>query len=287
MLYVGTERGVVFSTDDGKTWQSLQLNLPTVPVHDLVVKGDDLVVGSHGRSLWIFDDLTPIRTFGPAIANKSADLLPPLVATRWRLHGSIGAVGRGENPPSGAIIHFWLKDKPKAKPKLEILDADGKLVRALGKPAEPEPTAVEKEGDRREGADRRGAGSQGEGSRRRGAEEGPVGHGKPKLPDKAGLHRVVWDLEYDPARPIKNAKIDSGSPETAPLALPGKYTVRLTVDGHALTAALEVRLDPRVKAPLAGSGRAGSPGAGCPRRFQQALRRRRATAGDSQAASGS
>ncbi len=147
-IYVGTERGVVFSTDDGKTWQLLQLNLPTVPVHDLIVKGDDLVVGSHGRSLWIFDDLTPIRTFGPVIASKPVDLLPPLAATRWRLHGTVGAVGRGENPPAGAIIQFWLKEKPKAKPKLEILDADGKLVRALGKETEPEPTAVEKEAQR-------------------------------------------------------------------------------------------------------------------------------------------
>jgi hypothetical protein len=89
------------------------------------------VLGTHGRSLWIFDDLTPIRTFAPAIANKPADLLPPRAATRWRLHGTIGALGRGDNPPAGAIIHFWLEDKPKAKPKLEILDAEGKLVRAV------------------------------------------------------------------------------------------------------------------------------------------------------------
>ncbi len=184
-LYVGTERGVVFSTDDGKTWQSLQLNLPTVPVHDLIVKDDDLVVGSHGRSLWIFDDLTPIRTFGPAMANKPADLLPPLTATRWRLHGTIGAVGRGENPPSGAIIHLWLKEKPKAKPKLEILDADGKLVRTLGKPTEPEPTAVEKEG----AAAKEPAGEEQEAKEKEEEpeeEEGPFGRGKPKLPDKAG-----------------------------------------------------------------------------------------------------
>ena len=105
------------------------------------------MLGTHGRSLWIFDDLTPIRTFGPAIANKPVDLLPPRAATRWRFHGTVGSIGRADNPPAGAIIHFWLKDKPKAKPKLEILDAEGKLVRAVAKETEPEPTAVDKEGD--------------------------------------------------------------------------------------------------------------------------------------------
>src|SRR5207247_1888484 len=75
LLYVGTERGVIVSPDDGKTWQPLQLNLPTVPVHDLVVKNDDLVLGTHGHSLWIFDDLTPIRRFGPASAAKPAEIL--------------------------------------------------------------------------------------------------------------------------------------------------------------------------------------------------------------------
>ena len=251
LLYVGTERGVVLSGDDGKTWQSLQLNLPTVPVHDLIVKGDDLVVGSHGRSIWIFDDLTPIRIFGPAIANKPVDLLPPLTATRWRFHGSISASGRGDNPPAGAVIHFWLKDKPKTKPKLEVLGADEQDGAALAKVTEPEPTAVEKEG----AAGKEPAGEEQEAKEKEKEQEEESeeeaarsgGPKKPKLPDTPGLHRVVWDLEHDPARPIKNAKIDSGSAETAPLALPGKYTVRLTVDGQTVTAPLELRLDPRVK----------------------------------------
>src|SRR5262249_1989333 len=89
-LYAGTERGVVAPPEDGKTWQSLQLNLPTVPVHDLRVKDGDLVVGTHGRSLWILDDLTPVRRWGPTITEKSIDLLPPRPATRWRSHGTVG-----------------------------------------------------------------------------------------------------------------------------------------------------------------------------------------------------
>jgi photosystem II stability/assembly factor-like uncharacterized protein len=251
MLYVGTERGVAFSTDDGKSWQPLQLNLPTVPVHDLIVKNDDLVLGTHGRSLWIFDDLTPIRTFGPAIAAKPFDLLPALPAVRWRYHGTVGAVAKADNPPAGAILHLWLKDKPKARPKLEIFDADGKLVRAVAKETEPEPTAVEREG----AAGKEPAGEEQEAKEGEKEDEDepdrPGGPGKAKLPDKPGLYRVVWDLEHDPAKPIKEAKIDAGNPETGPLAVPGKYTAKLTVDGQAVSVPLEVLPDPRAKVPPA------------------------------------
>jgi photosystem II stability/assembly factor-like uncharacterized protein len=246
MLYTGTERGVVVSGDDGKAWQSLQLNLPTVPVHDLIVKGDDLIVGTHGRSLWIFDDLTPIRSFAVKSPDKPVQLLPPLAATRWRYHQTVGAVGRGENPPAGAIVHLWLKEKPKATPKLEILDTDGKVIRSLAKETEPEPVAAEKEGT----PGKEPAGEEQEAKEKEEEEEPepPVrGRAKPKLPTTAGLHRVVWDLEHDPARPIKDAKIDAGSAEVGPLALPGKYTARLTVDGQVATAAIEIKPDPRTK----------------------------------------
>jgi hypothetical protein len=249
MLYAGTERGVVFSADAGRTWQSLQLNLPTVPVHDLVVKNDDLVVATHGRSLWIFDDLTPIRVFGAPIANKPIDVIAPVAATRWRYHGAVGAVARAGNPPAGAILHFWLKDKPRSRPKLEILDADGKLVRSLGRPTDPEPTAVEKEGE--PGKEPAGEEQEAKEKEAEEAEAEPATGGprKPRLPETPGLHRVVWDLEHDPAKPIKEARIDSGNPETGPLALPGKYTVKLTVDGQTVTAPVDILPDPRVKVP--------------------------------------
>ncbi len=97
LLYAGTERGVAFSTDEGKTWQPLQLNLPTVPVHDMQAKGDSLVLGTHGRSLWIFDDLTPIRSWTPAVAAKPAELLPCLPAARWRYHGGFRGLARGQS----------------------------------------------------------------------------------------------------------------------------------------------------------------------------------------------
>jgi photosystem II stability/assembly factor-like uncharacterized protein len=247
MLYAGTERGVVLSADAGRSWRSLQLNLPTVPVHDLVVKNDDLVVATHGRSLWIFDDLTPIRAFGAAIANKPVDVLGPVATTRWRYHGTVGAAARGDNPPVGAILHFWLKDKPRSRPKLEILDADGKLVRSLGRPTDPEPTAVEKEGEPGKeptGEEQEAKEKESEEEQPEAAREGPR---RLRLPETPGLHRVVWDLQFDPAKPIKEARIDSGNPETGPLALPGKYTLKLTVDGLTATAPMEILSDPRVK----------------------------------------
>jgi hypothetical protein len=245
LLYVGTERGVIYSPDEGQTWESLELNLPTVPVHDLMVMNDDLVVGTHGRSLWIFDDLTPIRSFGPAMSARPTDLLPPVPAIRWRYYGTIGAVARADNPPAGSILHLWLKDRPKSRPKLEILDAENKLVRSIAKEIEPEPTAVQQEGE----PGKEPAGEEQE-AKEKEEEEEPEragGRAKAKLPDKPGLYRVVWDLQHDPAKPIKGAKIDSGNPETGPLAVPGKYTARLTVDGRSVDVPLEILPDPRVK----------------------------------------
>jgi hypothetical protein len=246
-LYVGTERGVTFSTDDGKTWQSLQLNLPTVPVHDLIVKNDDLVLGTHGRSLWIFDDLTPVRNYGAGMSNKAIDLVPSLPATRWRHHGTVGTVARGDNPPRGAILHFWLKEKPRARPKLEIRDSEGKLVRRLGKEPDPEskpaPPQEAGKGTTEEELQAK------EEEKEEEAERPGRGPGRARLPDQPGLHRVIWDLEHDPAKPIKDAKIDSGNPESGPLAIPGTYTVKLMVDGQSLSVPLEILPDPRIKVP--------------------------------------
>jgi photosystem II stability/assembly factor-like uncharacterized protein len=253
MLYVGTERGVVYSSDDGKTWQSLQLNLPTVPVHDLRVKDGDLVVGTHGRSLWILDDLTPIRRWGSAIVDKPLDLLPPRPAPRWHAHGTIGTQAAGANPPVGAMIAYWLKARPKARPKIEILDADGKVIRTLGREPEPDAAATDRPGAAGEAAppgeeeaERADIPRQEEGEEEEEARPAPR-RGSQRLPDQPGLHRVVWDLRHDPAHPIKQARIDSGNPETGPLALPGRYTIKLIVDGKDATAHLELRPDPRVQ----------------------------------------
>ena len=132
----------MFSTDDGQTWQSLKLNLPTVAVHDLVVKGDDLVVGTHGRSIWILDDLQPVREIdAPRCSATTVHLFPVADAVRWRIgDGSwAAAYGRYPNPPHGASIYYFLKDKPKGELKIEILDAENRVVRTLSSvPREPD-----------------------------------------------------------------------------------------------------------------------------------------------------
>jgi photosystem II stability/assembly factor-like uncharacterized protein len=224
-LYLGTERGVAFSADDGATWTPLELNLPTVAVHDLVVKDDDLVVGTHGRSIWILDDLAPIREWSKGVAAEAVHLFTVRPAVRWRYDGPVSSQvkGPGENPPVGAYLDYWLKDEPKGEATLEILDPAGKIVRRL-------TSRLEKPETPRDDPDPEW--------------EDPK---KKALPVEPGVRRMVWDLRYQGARKIKGAKIDSGAPGEGPMVLPGTYTARLSVSGQTLTTPIEVRLDPRVR----------------------------------------
>ena len=132
LLYAGTELGVYVSFDDGAHWQPLQLNLPISPIHDLVVKDDDLVVATHGRSFWILDDLTPIRQVSANSAQADMILYQPQTALRLHYPQEVDKRGPvGDNPPAGAIIDYYFKDAPKDEVTLDILDAQGKLVRHL------------------------------------------------------------------------------------------------------------------------------------------------------------
>ena len=224
LLFAGTEKGVVYSPDDGATWSELRLNLPTVAVHDLVVKDDDLVVGTHGRSIWILDDLTALREWSKDVEAKTAHLFRARPAVRWYYDGPVSeqVKGPGQNPPAGAVLHYWLKDEPKGEVELEIQDEKGAVVRKLtSRKVEPEtpPDDPDPSGDDSE---------------------------KKALSKKAGLQRAVWDLRYEGASKIARAKIDSGDPAEGPAALPGTYTATLTVDGRSYTTPVEVRLDPRV-----------------------------------------
>jgi photosystem II stability/assembly factor-like uncharacterized protein len=222
ILYLATERGVSFSRDDGATWEQLKINFPPVPVHDLVVKNNDLVIGTHGRSIWAFDDLTPIREWSPAIAKKEVHLFPPQPAKRWRYHGTMYPKGHGDNPPHGAVVNYFLKEKPKGEVVIEILDSQGNLVVKLdskkdkGEEPEDDPDADDERTK------------------------------KTVLGKEPGVNRAVWDLNYEGAKKIKKAKIDAGEPNVGPLANPGRYTVKLTVDGKTETAPLLIQPDPRV-----------------------------------------
>ena len=220
-LYLGTERGVMFSVDGGATWRDLKLGLPTVAVHDLVVKRDDLVVGTHGRSIWILDDLQPIRELNAAVRSSDVHVFPVADAVRWRLgEGAYGArAASASNPPRGASIYYFLKDKPTGEVKIEILDGQGTVVRTLSSiPREPDNSDDN---------------------------EDPEDLKKEALSTDPGVHRAVWDLAWQGAATIKGGKIDTGDPFEGPRAVPGPYTVRLTVDGKTKNSPLRIVADPR------------------------------------------
>ncbi len=226
LLYAGTETGMYVSFNDGANWRSLKLNLPTTPVHDLVVKGDDLVVATHGRAFWILDDLSPLRQYSDDISQKEAFLYTPTTAYRIQA----GASGErhvskraGQNPPTGAVIYFFLKDVPKkyAETKIEILDASGKVIRKyssaeynlLDEPPDPDDKKPEKQ-----------------------------------IKPEAGLNRFVWDLRYEEAHRVPGYYLyEYGSGARGPVAVPGHYQVRLTVGNQTQTAGFDLKLDPRVK----------------------------------------
>jgi photosystem II stability/assembly factor-like uncharacterized protein len=221
LLYAGTENGVWVSFDDGGHWQALQLNLPTTPIHDLIVHNDDLVVATHGRSYWVLDSIAPLRQITAGVANEPAHLFTPSTATRARIgHRDPRRFPVGENPLEGAYIYYWLKEAPKEPAKLEFLDAQGKTIRKFTSEAK------KKEEDK---------------------EEFDVDPEVEHIPAEAGLNRFVWDLRYEPPTKIPAAIYDNGQP-AGPLALPGNFQVRLTVGGKTYTAPLEIKMDPRVKA---------------------------------------
>jgi hypothetical protein len=219
LLYLGTERGVMFSPDDGVTWSPLRLNLPTVAVHDLVVKDNDLVVATHGRSLWILDDLTPIREWTGAIAAKPAHIFSIPAATLWNYRWAYGRRPSGPNPPEGATFTYHLGAVPTGPVTIEIVDGAGRLIRSMS--SIPKPLMGVDESER------------------------PEDTPKAEVPADSGMHRVTWDFQHDGAKAIRNGKIDTGDPRTGPRAVPGRYTIRLRAGEAVAEATVEVKADPR------------------------------------------
>jgi photosystem II stability/assembly factor-like uncharacterized protein len=224
LLYAGTETGMFVSFNDGKDWRSLQLNLPTTPIHDLVVKNDDLVLATHGRAFWVLDDLSPLRQFTSDVINKGVHLYTPATAYRMQNPDQDDApkpILVGQNPPPGAVFYYFLKEKPKGETTVEILDASQKVIRKyssektqeVDEPLNPEDKKPEKQ-----------------------------------LSPEAGLNRLVWDMRYQGASRVPDYYLyeykDGGM---GPLVLPGKYSVRVTVNGKSENAPFEVKLDPRLK----------------------------------------
>jgi hypothetical protein len=232
LLYAGTENGAYVSFDDGEHCQSLQLNLPTVSVRDLVVHGDDLVICTYGRAFWVLDDVTPLRQIKNRIT-ADAFLFQPSAAIRVRrdLNGDTPLppeMPAGDNPPNGAIIDYYLKSAPVGDLAIQIYDSAGNLVRSLS--SKPEPPLQEPPPN---------------------VPNYWLAQPKPLLKQE-GMNRAVWDLRYAPPQalrhdyPISALYQDTPADPLGALVVPGKYEVRLIVNGQTYRQALEVKLDPRV-----------------------------------------
>ena len=241
LLFAGTETSVYVSFNDGDSWQPLQLNLPHTSMRDLAIHGDDLVVGTHGRSFWILDDITPLRQLSDEVAQSSAHLFAPQEALRWRWNRNPDTplppeVPAGTNPPDGAILDYYLAARARGPVTLEILDAAGSLVRRYSSADEPP-------------------------SMDRIAAEYPIPMYWVRPPRilsvAAGMHRFVWDMRYAPPEalqhefPIAAIAHDTTLHPLGARALPGSYTVTLTVDGKSYTQPLTLKMDPRIQTPLA------------------------------------
>jgi photosystem II stability/assembly factor-like uncharacterized protein len=226
LLYAGTEFGMYVSFDDGGHWQSLQLNLPVVPINDIKVFRKDLLVATQGRSFWIIDDLTPLHQATSQVAAAPATLFQPRDAYRVRYQGG-GGFGRGRGPaapqypPPGATIDFFLGTAPAAAVTLDVLDDAGSVVRSFSS-----ERAAPAEG---------AAGGEDEEDTPRRARPAP------RVPKERGLNRFVWDLAYPGPRDGSGRAGGNG-----PAAVPGRYRIRLTANGVTQTQPLVVRENPRV-----------------------------------------
>jgi photosystem II stability/assembly factor-like uncharacterized protein len=236
LLYAGTEHGIYVSWDDGDSWRSLSLNLPDVQVSDLLVEPNDLVIATHGRSMYTLDDIAPIRELGPTLAaGTTLQVMKPRVATR----------GVDE-----AVIQYALA-APSDSVRIEILDPAGKVVRTFtgGGAERPDSSSgraeVPRDSAQRAAADTILHPTGCETSRGGGGRRGGAGGTRPS--GRAGLNRFVWDLRYPGATTFPCLILWGGSAEQGPLAVPGRYSVRVTAAGQSQTQPVVVRMDPRLK----------------------------------------
>ena len=214
LLYLGTEFGFYVSNNDGASWTQMQLNLPVTPITDIKLQRRDLVLSTMGRGFWILDDLTPLVQYADANLTKKAVLHAPRAAMRWRHQGSPASSSTPEYPAAGASINYWLGTTPTSAPVLEIRSASGTTVRTFTTAGAASRTTTEQ------------------------AMRAPRGRttAATAITDNVGGNRFTWDLMH--------ATMPGGR---GPMVAPGRYSVRLIVDGDTLTQPLVVQADPRVR----------------------------------------
>jgi len=248
LLYAGTETGAFFTLDDGAHWHPLQNGLPVVPVHDLVVKDDELVLATHGRSFWILDDLSPLRQTTADMVQAALTLFTPRVTPRVKAHpvsfrkggprvyskvdgrgvtaqetagGPPILLDAGQNPPNGVLVHYYFRDQPADEVTLAFLDASGQVLREFSSKGVAAP------------------------------ERSGVAYAVTSLdqavtvPAEKGANRFVWDMRLPGAREVPGAALWFGF-LGGPVVLPGTYQVRLSVGTAAVTRSFEISKDPRL-----------------------------------------
>ena len=235
LLFAGSENAVYVSFDAGEHWQTLRLNMPATSIRDLVIKDDDIVVGTHGRSFWILDNITPLRQVQVATAVHDVVMFKPQTAMRirWNMNTDTPLPPEepaGQNPPDGAAIDISLKADAKTPVIIEILDQNNKLIRTISSTDTLytiPPVNI------------------------------PLYWIRPQqlLSAKAGAQRIFWDMRYTPLNepvsfPMTAVKNKTAPEPTAPWVMPGMYKVRLKVNGQTTEQPLKVVMDPRVKTSL-------------------------------------
>ncbi len=212
LLYAGTETGMYVSFNDGRDWQSFQLNLPIVPITDLVVKENDLVVATQGRSFWILDDLTPLHQLNNKVAGSKLHLYKPRDTYRLNAGGGWGGPSPtwGANPPNGIMTFYYLNEElnKDSEFKLEFMESDGDVIKTF-------------------------------------TNKKDMKNPSPIADTKKGMNRFVWNMRYPDAKKVPNAVMWGGT-HIGPKAVPGQYKVKMTVDGKSQTQIFNILKDPRV-----------------------------------------
>jgi hypothetical protein len=231
LLFAGSERAAYVSFDEGAHWQSLRLNMPATSIRDLVIKDDDIIVGTHGRSFWILDNISSLRQLSQQSGESNSILYKPQTAFRVRWNQNTDTPipqeePAGQNPPDGAIIDYYLKNKA-SEVRIDIIDAKGSVIYSYSSNDKPyliPPNNV------------------------------PPYWLRPQqiLSAEAGSHRFLWDLHYapletPPSYPIAAIYQNTVPDPTSPWVMPGSYTIRLQAEGKTYSQPMVVKMDPRIK----------------------------------------